>query len=76
MAMTVLLFGMIAEKAGTEALECLAPDTLALKQILERRIDGLSKMSYAMAIDRVIVHGKVPLTGNEEIALLPPFAGG
>lgn len=74
--MKVLLFGMIAEKAGAEALECAAPDSAALKKVLEERIDGLSKMSYAIAIDRVIVHDNRELAGNEEVAVLPPFAGG
>ncbi|QQR87820.1 MAG: MoaD/ThiS family protein [Flavobacteriales bacterium] len=74
--MKVLLFGMIAEKAGAEALECSAPDSATLKNVLEERIDGLSAMSYAIAIDRVIVHDNRELAGNEEVAVLPPFAGG
>lgn len=74
--MKVLLFGMIAEKAGAEFLECAAPDSMALKHLLEERIDGLANMSYAIAIDRVIVRGNKVLNGSEEVALLPPFAGG
>lgn len=74
--MKVLLFGMIAEKAGAETLECSAPDSATLKKVLEERIDGLSTMSYAIAIDRVIVKDNRTLAGNEELALLPPFAGG
>lgn len=74
--MKVLLFGMIAEKAGAEALECSAPDSATLQSILEERIAGLSSMSYAIAIDRVIVKEKRALVGNEEVAVLPPFAGG
>ncbi len=74
--MKVLLFGMIAEKAGTTELEMNGPSTHALKRELERRIPGLDRMSYAMAVDRRIVNQDAPLTGAEEIALLPPFAGG
>ncbi len=74
--MDVLLFGLIAEKAGTSSLEISATDTAALKQALEERIAGLSSLSYALAVDRRITHGNVELKGSEEIALLPPFAGG
>ena len=74
--MKVLLFGLIAEKAKTTELSSSAGSAHALKRELEGRIPDLAKISYALAIDRVIVHDDRALTGNEEIALLPPFAGG
>lgn len=74
--MRVLLFGMIAEKAGATEVDSIARSTLSLKHDLEERIPGLARMSYALAVDRRVVNGDVPLTGKEEIALLPPFAGG
>ena len=74
--MRVLLFGMIAEKAGATEVELDARSTHTLKRLLEQRIPGLDRMSYALAIDRRIVKEDVPINGNEEIALLPPFAGG
>ena len=74
--MRVLLFGMIAEKAGAVEAHAAATSTDELKRALEQRIDGLAAMSYALAVDSRIVNGDMPLTGNEEIALLPPFAGG
>jgi len=74
--MKVLLFGMIAEKAGAAEVSATAASAHALQRELEQRIPGLVRMSYALAIDRRIVKEDVPLTGKEEIALLPPFAGG
>ena len=74
--MKVLLFGMIAEKAGAASLEVSATSTTALRRQLETRIPDLDKLSYALAVDRVIVNDDRPLIGTEEIALLPPFAGG
>lgn len=74
--MKVLLFGMIAEKAGAAEVEASGTTAHALLRELESRIPGLDRMSYALAIDRRVVKGDVPLTGKEEIALLPPFAGG
>ena len=74
--MEVLLFGLIAEKAGTDKLSISASDTQTLKRTLEGRIEGLASLSYALAVDRKITQDNVELNGSEEIALLPPFAGG
>jgi molybdopterin converting factor small subunit len=74
--MNVLLFGMIAEKAGADQLSVEASSTGELRRSLASCISGLDQLSYAIAVDRRIVHQDVPLTGSEEIAVLPPFAGG
>lgn len=72
----MLLFGSIAELAKASEVTTSATSIFGLKQDLEKRIGGLDKLSYAIAVDRVVVKEDRPLTGNEEIALLPPFAGG
>ena len=74
--MKVLLFGLIAEQAGTDTLEVNATSTVALQRELEQRIHGLDRTRYALAVDRILVQDDRPLNGTEEIALLPPFAGG
>lgn len=74
--MDIKLFGLIAEKAGTDTVQVSAADMDGLRKALEERIEGLSGLSYAIAVDRKIVRGNVKLGGSEEIALLPPFAGG
>jgi molybdopterin converting factor small subunit len=74
--MEVLLFGLIAEHAGTNRLALEADTLSALRATLNERIPQLAQLSYAIAVDRTIVHGDMPLTGSEEIAVLPPFAGG
>lgn len=74
--MEVKLFGMIAEKAGAKAITLSASSVQGLKQAAEQRIHGLAALSYAIAVDRRIINGDAPLNGNEEVALLPPFAGG
>lgn len=74
--MRVLLFGLIAEKAGADSIEVDASTLGALRTALKSRIPGLDAMSYAIAVDRAIVREDRPLTGSEEIAVLPPFAGG
>lgn len=72
----MLLFGLIAERAGARTLELSAAGTSELKVHLAERIEGLAALSYAIAVDREIVPGDRKLTGDEEIAVLPPFAGG
>lgn len=74
--MEVLLFGLIAERAGAHKLELSAASTAELKALLAERIQGLASLNYAIAVDRSIVHDDRKLDGGEEIAVLPPFAGG
>lgn len=71
-----MLFGMLAEKAGATAIEVNAASVNALRDVLRGRITGFDSMSYAIAVDRRIVKEDMTLTGSEEIAVLPPFAGG
>ncbi|MBX2983810.1 MAG: MoaD/ThiS family protein [Flavobacteriales bacterium] len=74
--MDVKLFGLIAEKAGTDVITLAAPSAFALKHALEERIEGLASLSYAIAVNQRITREDVELNGTEEVALLPPFAGG
>lgn len=74
--MQVLLFGMIAERAGADRIDLNADDTAEMRSMLIERINGLESLSYAIAVDRVIINKDMPLTGSEEVAVLPPFAGG
>jgi molybdopterin converting factor small subunit len=75
-AMEVRLFGAIAEKAGSDRVQVQAHSTAGLLRSLLDMIPDLRHMRYALAVDRRIVKEDTALTGTEEIALLPPFAGG
>ena len=74
--MEVILFGIIAEKAGKDRLVVAAADTRDLKAQLTAELPFLASLSYAIAVDRVLLKDDRALNGGEEIALLPPFAGG
>lgn len=74
--MEVLLFGMIAEKAGADRIQLDASSLDQLRAQLTACVKGLDRMSYAIAVDRRLVQHDMPFTGAEEIAVLPPFAGG
>ena len=47
-----------------------------LKEALLVRYSGLEKMNFKIAVNQTIINDDYELKGNEEIALLPPFAGG
>lgn len=70
------LFGLIAEKAGASTIELEASTLSELRARLTERIPELSSLSHAIAVDRAIAKDDRTLTGSEEIAVLPPFAGG
>jgi molybdopterin converting factor small subunit len=74
--MEVQLFGIIAERAGADSISLEARSLRELRGLLEQRIPGLADLSHAVAVDRRIIHGELDLNGSEEIAVLPPFAGG
>jgi len=74
--MRILLFGMIAERAGANEVQVDTATVAALREALIARIPGLAAMRYAIAVDRRVVVGDQALTGAEEVAVLPPFAGG
>ena len=71
-----MLFGILAEKAGTDRLQLNVASIEDLKQELAARIEHFDRYTYAIAVDRRIVKGDLALNGSEEIAVLPPFAGG
>ena len=74
--MEVKLFGILAEKAGAQVVHLNASDTESLRVELRKIIPEIDSMSYAVAVDRKVINGIVNLKGEEEIAVLPPFAGG
>ncbi len=74
--MEILLFGAIAEKAGASTVQVQATSLDALRTALVAHIPGLDRMRYAIAVDRQVVTDDRALSGHEEIAVLPPFAGG
>jgi molybdopterin converting factor small subunit len=74
--MEVLLFGMLAEKAGTTRLQVDATSIAELRRCVAEYIPDLHRLDHVIAVDRIVVLEDRPLAGNEEVAFLPPFAGG
>lgn len=77
MKMKVLTYGLIAEKAGSNQLEVdVTANTEALINQLEQQYPFLKEMKYAVAVNHEIVRENKSIGEGDEVAILPPFAGG
>ena len=74
--MNVLLFGVLTDVAGKSKLEIKAADVDSLKEILLNQFPDLNKYKFQFAVNKEIVEQNIPLNEGDEIALLPPYAGG
>ncbi|MFY0644975.1 MAG: MoaD/ThiS family protein [Bacteroidia bacterium] len=71
-------FGMIAEQMGLdqEVQQLVVAHTEELRQELESRNFMLKSIPFRFAVNQVLVTENYPLNEGDEVALLPPFAGG
>lgn len=78
MAIKVYFFGFLAEKAGTSQWE--APVHADLEGLLEEvlgQFPPVANTAWVIAVNQTIVHDrKHRLAAGDEVALMPPFAGG
>jgi molybdopterin synthase sulfur carrier subunit len=73
----LIYFGSVMDITGTtaETLTGLASID-ELNQQLIARFPGLAAVSYRFSVNRKLTTENLLLTDGDEIALLPPFAGG
>jgi len=79
MKIEVKYFGLLAEAVNksTEELELEANSTvLELQNLVKERYPELQNKSFKVAVNQDLVEGEVVLSEQDEVALLPPFAGG
>ena len=76
-SVTVLFFGELAEIAGTKSTTLSdLHDTIALKDYIHLNYPRLNDKTFTMALNKELVTEKQLLKNGDEIALLPPYAGG
>lgn len=79
MNVRIKFFGMIAETIEKELLifENFTGQTVGevLDKLLEQH-PQLNEFTYTVALNKVVVNAQSPLIADNEIAILPPFAGG
>ncbi len=75
--MTVRVYGQLVDITGADRVAIALPaNTDALLTTLFTQFPALSAYSFKVAVNHHLVSGTVPLSANEEVALLPPFSGG
>jgi len=79
MKMKILLFGILADKAGKPEIEIKTDnefdrDSLLIK--INKKYPEFGKTNYAIAVNKKIITSNHSIKETDEIALLPPFAGG
>ncbi|MEZ4999810.1 MAG: MoaD/ThiS family protein [Bacteroidales bacterium] len=77
MKIKILLFGVLAEEAGAERIELeTGSDLDGLRSQVEKLYPPFSRYDYRLSVNRTLVQGNIALSDGDEVAFLPPFAGG
>ena len=80
MRVTLKYFGLLAEitHRNEEQMELTADvnTLLELKSAVEHRFPAFQKTAYSIALNQALCNDDLALKDDDEIAFLPPFAGG
>jgi molybdopterin converting factor small subunit len=73
----ILYFGSIRDLTGKGSEQFENPGSLiSLKNQLTSKFPGLEGMHFQFSINRRLIKGDEVVSDGDEVALLPPFAGG
>jgi molybdopterin synthase sulfur carrier subunit len=73
----LMYFGSVTDVTGISSEKVDVPATLdELNEMLQARYPKLSAISYRFSVNRQLITGNRQLADGDDIALLPPFAGG
>ncbi len=77
MKIKILFFGNLTEVIGSNELSLSDIEhTDGLNNNLQYDYPELKAMTYRIAVNQEIINGNISLKDGDEVALLPPFAGG
>ncbi len=76
MSLKVIMFGRLADIAGSSVSVNNVPDTDSLVNLLHKDYPELARTKYVIAVDKEIIKENTGLGKNSRVALLPPFSGG
>lgn len=73
----ILFFGILAEVAGTDSINVKdQPDLKHLTELVLKKFPEIRHYNYRISVNRVLIDGNPNLNDGDEVAFLPPFAGG
>ncbi|MFI5140807.1 MAG: MoaD/ThiS family protein [Bacteroidia bacterium] len=77
MEINVLFFGELAEVAGANKMAVQnMEDTTSLTKWMLEKYPVLKNRTYRVAVNKEVINEKRNLNNGDEVALLPPYAGG
>ncbi len=77
MTIKVMFFGVLSEVAGIDIRHYNGVRSISdLKHRLEDEFPEIRHYNYRLSLNNEIINGDRALNDNDEVALLPPFAGG
>jgi MoaE-MoaD fusion protein len=82
MTVTVRLFAIFRERAGSDSIEVELDDGATVAEALDRLAERpeltelLERMPVRMAVNRDYADSDTPLSSGDELALVPPVSGG
>ncbi len=77
MKIKLLTFGVINEIVENKQIsneQIKSTDDLII--ILENKYPEIKNLNYKISVNRKLINGNTILNDNDEVAVLPPFAGG
>lgn len=76
MSVKIILFGKLADIAGSSVSVENVVDTDSLIDSLNKRYPELASIKYVIAVDKQVIKENTTLNKKSSVALLPPFSGG
>ena len=77
MKIKILFFGILTDITKKSKIEIEGINNLSdLKSYLFKTYPNLKNMDFRIALNKEIINNDAIFKTNDEIALLPPFAGG
>ncbi len=77
MVVKVLFFGVLSDIAKTMSINIEnKKDTDELIKYIETEYPQIKRYKYKISVNRNLIAENIVLNNKDEIALLPPFAGG
>lgn len=77
MGTLIKVFGQLADIIGSDELQMQdISDTGSLREKLVSEFPELGNYPFVVAVGKKVVNGNQKINTGDEVALLPPFAGG